>query len=402
MVMPPATGGCPTVILDARNYSTTGVHAGSSADPWPGLAIKNALDALPGILQPGCTGTVFVSDGIWLIDSLLQVDGVNNFILEGESTAAELRFTSSASVNHQIWMGGGGSSFGGFTNGRFTGLTFNANGLSSFSAFAALRLTNANNMIFENNIVLGHGNGAVPATFTEGGTNNIYRFNTFIGGSNGGDNTLQIQPGNTGVPKTGFTITNNTFTDTGPVGIGISNCEISYNTLTNPDTGGFIAILFCGGTSTSDICTNVTLDHNTVNAGGANGAYVGGIPNDSPLGSYITNFRITNNTITGTQATLACQSFDGNNYYDGSLIGSEKRNVTITGNVLTSNNPGLPAVINVMGGTSTGIGAGSTGGIVDTVEVTSNTLINTGSTVTLIQTDVNTLNSTIHNNIGYP
>src|SRR5262249_62359832 len=64
----PSTG---PITLDARQFSTI-AHAGTVADPWPGTAIQRALMALPAT-----GGTVTVADGVWKIDSLLQLDGVN-------------------------------------------------------------------------------------------------------------------------------------------------------------------------------------------------------------------------------------------------------------------------------------------------------------------------------------
>src|SRR5262249_52448251 len=63
----PSTG--PT--LDARQFSTV-AHAGTVSDPWPGTAIQSALMALPAT-----GGTVMVADGVWRIDSQLQLTKSN-------------------------------------------------------------------------------------------------------------------------------------------------------------------------------------------------------------------------------------------------------------------------------------------------------------------------------------
>src|SRR5437762_4347834 len=95
---------------------------------------------------PATGGTVTVADGVWKIDSLLQLNGVNNFNLVGQSLNAQLMFTGAG----QMWFGGG---IGGVSNATISTLTINANTLTVASA--AMRFSNAQNVSFNNNQILG-------------------------------------------------------------------------------------------------------------------------------------------------------------------------------------------------------------------------------------------------------
>ena len=160
----PSTG--PT--LDARQFSTV-THAGTVSDPWPGSAILSALMALPAT-----GGTVMVADGVWNIDSLLQLNGVNNFNLVGQSLNAQLVFTGAG----QMWFGSAG---GGIANATISTLTINA----TASPQSAMRISNAQNVSFNNNQILGDQNGSIPAVFFEGGSNNQILNNTITAGPQG-------------------------------------------------------------------------------------------------------------------------------------------------------------------------------------------------------------------------
>src|SRR5438309_8166975 len=113
--------------LDARQFSTV-THAGTVSDPWPGTAIQSALMALPAT-----GGTVTVANGVWKIDSLLQLDGVNNFNLVGQSLNAQLMFTGAG----QMWFGGA-ATIGGVSNATISTLTINANTLTLASFQSAM------------------------------------------------------------------------------------------------------------------------------------------------------------------------------------------------------------------------------------------------------------------------
>jgi len=71
----PPTSTVPCV--DARGFSPDGPHAGTLADPWPGVAIKNAIDSLND-----ATGTVCVANGYWNVDSALSINR-RNWTLQG-------------------------------------------------------------------------------------------------------------------------------------------------------------------------------------------------------------------------------------------------------------------------------------------------------------------------------
>src|SRR5262249_12685315 len=136
-----------------------------------------------------------------------------------------------------------------------------------------------------------------------------------------------------------------------------------------------------GGTS-----QNITIDGNTLDASiGNNGAIISGIPQDPGGTSNIDGFSITNNILKGTATLIAVQSLDRSNFTDNSLIGSNKTNVTITGNQLSSLYAG--STIDIRGG------AGS----VDKVLVQSNTLQNSAGMQNVITEDAHTTNATILN-----
>ena len=115
-----------------------------------------------------------------------------------------------------------------------------------------------------------------------------------------------------------------------------------------------------------------------------NGAFISGIPNDPGGTSNIDGLSITNNILKGTGSGIAVQSFDASNFTDNSLIGSNKTNVTITGNQLSSLWTG--SSIDIRGG------AGS----VDKVLVQSNTLQNSAGMQNVITQDGHTTNATIN------
>jgi hypothetical protein len=154
--------------------------------------------------------------------------------------------------------------------------------------------------------------------------------------------------------------------------------------LHNRTLGNTIAILICGPwTGTSQ---NITIDGNTLDAGGANGAIISGLPNDPGGSSMIDGFVISNNVIKATFAGISAQSLDGNNYNDNSLLNNIKKNVTIKGNQLISQ----------WGASSIDLRGGA--GSVDTVLVESNTLQNSAGAQNVITQDNHTYNVTIRNN----
>jgi hypothetical protein len=355
-----------TITLDARQFSTV-THAGTVSDPWPGSAILSALMALPAT-----GGTVMVADGVWKIDSLLQLNGVNNFNLVGQSLNAQLMFTGAG----QMWFG----SAGGVSNATISTLTINANTLTMASPQFAMRISNAQNFSFNNNQILGHQNNSIPAVDFEGGSNNQFLNNTITAGPQGG-NALQLQALG-GTPNSGFVISQNTFDSSGLLLIGLNNTEVTNNYFSNRTLGNNIGIDICGPwTGTSQ---NITIDGNTLDASiGTNGAMISGIPQDPGGTSNIDGLFITNNILKGTGTLIAVQSRDPSNFTDNSLIGSNKTNVTITGNQLSSLWVG--SSIDIRGG------AGS----VDNVLVQSNTLQNSAGVQNVVREDAHTTNATI-------
>jgi hypothetical protein len=302
------------------------------------------------------------------------LNGVNNFNLVGQSRSAQLMFTGVG----QMWFGRAG----GVSNATLSTLTINANTLPMASPQAAMRFSNAQNVSFNNNQILGHQNGAMPAVFFEGGYNNSINNNT-LSSNSGGDSVLQLQTLGT-TANSDFTIDSNTFDSVFLVVIGLSNVRITKNILTNKALGNTIGIQVCGpwaGTS-----QNITIDGNTVDADASNAAYVGGLPNDPGGASNINGFNITNNIIKGTFAVISAQSIDGNNYNDNTLAADTKTNVVISGNQISS----------AWGASGIDLRGGA--GSVDTVLVENNTLQNSAGAQNVITQDNHTYNVTILNN----
>jgi hypothetical protein len=352
--------------LDARQFSTV-THAGTVSDPWPGTAIQSALMALPAT-----GGTVTVADGVWKIDSFLQLNGVNNFNLVGQSLNAQLMFTGAG------WMSFG-SGISGVSNATISTLTINANTLTPASPQSAMEFNNAQNVSFNNNHILGHQNGSIPAVFFGGGSNNQILNNTITAPQGGSPLQLNALGG---TPNSGFVVSQNTFDSSNLLLIGLNNTKVTNNYFSNPTLHNFISILIVGpfgGTS-----QNITIDGNTLEAI-ANNAVISAIPNDPGGTSNIDGFSITNNIIKAAKTLIAVQSYAGN-LTDNSLIGSNKTNVTITGNQLSSFNG---STIDIRGG------AGS----VDKVLVQSNTLQNSVGMQNVIMGDAHTTNATL---IGGP
>src|SRR5262249_27423002 len=281
---PPAIAPSTGPTLDARQFSTV-THAGTVSDPWPGSAILSALMALPAT-----GGTVMVADGVWKIDSLLQLNGVNNFNLVGQSLNAQLMFTGAG----QMWFGSAG---GGISNATISTLTINASTLTMASPQSAMRISNAQNWSFNNNQILGDQNGSIPAVFFEGGSNNQFLNNTITAGPQGGA-PLQLQSLG-GTPNSGFVVSQNTFDSANLLLIGLNDTKVTNNHFSNQTFGNTIAILVSGPYSGSS--SNITIDSNTLDASsqGGNGAVIAGIPQDPGGTSIINGFIITNNTLSG-------------------------------------------------------------------------------------------------------
>lgn len=362
----------PGDVIDARTFSPQ-QHAGTEADPWPGQAIIDALKSLPST-----GGTVWLADGIWLINSKLQLDGVNNFTLTGQSRNAQIMFKGTC----ELWIGG--VNFGGVSNATITKLTINA-GTLAFSTPSAIRVSNARDCTFTDNQVLGHPSGSIPAMWWEGGSNNKFIKNAFAGGAQGGDSVLQVQPLG-GTPNSGHLISENTFDSVALYIIGLSDSIISKNIFTNQALNNAIGIMICGEWAATS--RNMTVDSNTVDARNQNDATISGLPNDPGGNSIIDGFVFTNNVVKGTKALIAAQSPDPKNYADNALTGNHKSNVTISGNQMHAEWDG--AVIDLRGG----------GGTVDRVLVENNVLSNSANKPNVVKQDSGTTNVTIRNNTG--
>src|SRR5262245_29946120 len=224
----------PSDTVDARNFSPDGTHAGTAADPWPGVAIVNALASLP---QPA-GGKVFVANGIWSITQAHTIN-LDNIALEGESLDAELRFVN---PDGQFWFG---STFAARVGLSLSKLTFNANGITH--DHSVLRITNTRNSFFTGNTILGTDNSGRPALIWEGGMNNKFDGNQCYGAPAGGDNCFQLQAlgSSYGSTDSDWTVTNNTFDSCGPMFIGLNNLLLHHNSMTNTEMNNFIDNKMC-------------------------------------------------------------------------------------------------------------------------------------------------------------
>jgi hypothetical protein len=373
--------------IDARDFSPDGQHTGTMNDPWPGVAIKNAIDSLADRAD-----TVMVANGIWLFDSGCVIINRTNWTLQGESRdGAILRFTNVGAASKPeppggIWMSRDHVK----RECHFTALTFDASAMtmSPNDDYSQLWVSNAENSTMTNCRVLGHTNGGRPALCWEGGGHNTISGNIFDGRNIGGDCCIQFQSGTQPSLDGYYTISNNDCRDQNIVTIGLDHLLIEDNVLTNPGTGGMVAILCCG--KWDQECIDVTVNRNTIDVGVSNGVAISGLPNDPGGHSRIDGFNITNNVLNGTFAAIHCQSFDANNYNDQTLAGNEKFNVVISGNKLHS----------AWGGS--GINCRGGAGLVDTVLVENNTLTNDANKPNGLDKDANTRNVTVRGNTGIP
>jgi hypothetical protein len=324
---------------------------------------------------PATGGTVTVADGVWKIDSLLQLNGVNNFNLVGQSLNAQLMFTGAG----QMWFGSAEGGLGGVSNATISTLTINANTLTPASPQTAMEFDNAQNVSFNNNHILGDQNGSIPAVFFGGGSNNQILNNTITAPQGGAPLQLNALGG---TPSSGFVVSQNTFDSSNLLLIGLNNTKVTNNYFSNQTLRNFIGIFIIGpyaGTS-----QNITIDGNTLVAM-ANNAVISGLPQDPGGTSNIDGFSITNNILKAAKSLIAVQSYESGNLTDNSLIGTNKTNVTITGNQLSSFDG---STIDIRGGL----------GSVDKVLVQSNTLQNLTGMQNVIIEDADTTNATILNN----
>ena len=298
--------------INATDFSPDGAHAGTEADPWPGVAIKDAIDSLND-----ATDTVMVANGIWMFDGGTLYFEKQNWTLQGESRdGAILKFKNSGSERPDggIWVCVRDQFLNiNRNNIHFTNLTIDPTPLTTQSKddYSVLRVSRGTNGSFSNCKILGHANGGRPATFWEGGDHNTFDNNIFDGREVGGDNCIQWQPiGNTSLDSH-LVVSNNIFHSCALVVIGMDEVLIEGNNCDSTN-GGFISLVVSGKWDTT--AHNIIVRNNTVDCGGANGAAISGLPNDPGGMSVIDGFSIVDNFVRGTFAAIHCQSFDANNY----------------------------------------------------------------------------------------
>jgi len=276
----------------ARSFSAA-PHAGTMSDPWPGYAIRRAINSLP---QSG--GTVIVDDGIWLFDSGEKVSR-GNFTMQGSSLNAQLYFTTG-------WLAIGAEGTDIF-NVTISALTIDQSN-ADLNAPQAIQLWQCNSCELSDSVLYGHSNGSLAVFNTFGGSDGRILRNKFTSRSAGGSQ-LQINPlGNSS--NSGVLVANNELDSVNILIIGANNIHVTSNYMYNQALGNFIALMFTPITPT--VTSNLLFDYNVIDAtvGDSNGAVLSGIPQDPGLSGLINNITIDHNTLRGTGSIIAANNYD--------------------------------------------------------------------------------------------
>jgi len=303
-------------------------HAGTKSDPWPGSAIRRAINSLP---QSG--GTVIVDDGIWLFDSD-QLVSRGNFVLQGSSLNAQLIFTTGSLI-----IGAVGTDIFDVT---ISTLTVDAS--SANINAEAVQLWQCNSCELSDNVLYGHSNNSLAVFITFGGSDGRILRNKFLSRLAGGSQ-LQINPlSNTS--NSGFLIANNELDSVNMLLIGMNNIHVTQNTMTNKTLGYFIAMFFASSGSNSGLL----IDYNVVDGAYVygQGAAISGIPQDPGDAGTISNITIDHNTVRGGSAIIAATDY----YSEGVATSPDETqiyNIQITNNTLEGQTGGN-ATIDVSGG----------------------------------------------------
>jgi hypothetical protein len=367
----PRLGGAATISSSSFLSCAPG-HAGTAADPWPGCAIQAA------IASAGVGDTVLVGNGYWAFRSN-NSNTASGFTLQGESLAATVQFLG---ANWTL-----GSQSAPTSNVTIRGLTFDG---SQSTAAPAIYMENCVNCTFTGNTVIGSSNGNLAALFFEGGANNKITNNTIrsapgpAGGDTGGGAQLQINALG-GTPNSGFEVSGNTFDSVNILIIGMNHIRIHGNTMGNSVLQNSFAIFIAP--AWNGIATGVEIDHNILDGGGVNEAYITGLPQDPGGQGSIIGFIIDGNVVKGTEAKIAVNTFSTSCLSSCTSI-SDTYDAIVTNNIIES--AWGPAVISLDGGTY---------GVVRNVTVQGNILVGPTTGQNIISTDTHTFNANVVNNI---
>jgi hypothetical protein len=339
------------------------------SDPWPGYAIRRAINSLP---QSG--GTVIVDDGIWLFDSGEKVSR-GNFTMQGSSLNAQLYFTTG-------WLAIGAEGTDIF-DVTISTLTVDQSS-ADINASGALQLWQCNSCELSDSVLYGHSNGSVAVFITLGGSDGRILRNKFLSRSAGGSQ-LQINPLG-GSSNSGFLVANNELDSVNILIIGASDINVTRNYMHNQTLGNFIAMMFTP--ITGIVTSNLLFDYNVIDAtvGDWNMAILTGIPQDPGLSGVINNITIDHNTLRGTGTIIAANNYDRECLATCPDI-SQTSNIQITNNSLES--LWGPSLIDVSGGSS---------GSVNGARIDGNILSNDVGRPNMIGQDNHSYNVSISNN----
>lgn len=357
-------------VIQAAAFSST-PHAGTLADPWPGNAIKAAIDSLP---DEG--GTVVVGDGVWLIDSHLNINR-GNFNLTGASINARLVVSGAAG---QLRFDGGEAVSQQLSAIHLSRLTFDASQVTTDQT--PFNIKNCVDCSLTDSAIIGDGNENVAAVLFQGGAYNKILRNSILGTGPHSGRQLQLNPLGLGVLNTGYIVSDNIFDSTSLLIIGQNKIRVNGNYFHNRTLGNVIDIEVAPGWRS--INTDIRIDHNILDAGtNLNYAYIHGLSEDPGGKGVINGFIIDSNMVKGAIAQVAAQYI-----FDRSAVDiSDTYNVAILNNTLDSGWVG--SKIDIGGGPN---------GLVDTVSVSRNTLINRAGAVNMIASDGHTYNAVIRKN----
>jgi hypothetical protein len=354
------------------NGNCSGAHAGTSSDPFPFSCIVQAINSLPAV-----GGTVMVGDGIWQTSTVYNINR-GNFNLVGNGLNAVISLTGSNYIN-----------INSSSNVRISNLTIDGS-LYTEGYFNAVHFSNMQNSSLTNCKVISLQNSALAAILFEGGSNNSAIGNSFIPNTTdgGGGSQLQLNPLG-GTPNAGFLVQSNSFDSIGLLIIGLNTALINGNNFNNKTLGNTVAIQVAPALAPSGAITSdgITVDANTLDGGvgSPNGVFLSEISQDPGSIGAIQNLTFSNNTLKGTGATLALQT------YDESCLNTCLLATTLNSKIFnnTLNSFWTGSLISIRGGTN---------GKVDGVIVQGNVLTGAAGAPNQILQDAHTYNTTIIGN----
>jgi hypothetical protein len=361
-------------VVQATSFAST-THAGTLADPWPGSAIKAAIDSLPDT-----GGTVMVADGIWQVDSLLRMTK-SHYTLMGQSLQAKILFTG---TDVALFLDGGEAQAQQISNVHLRHLTFDPSPYT-ITAISPVTIKNCVNCTFTDNSVIGLPNVNAATVIFHGGANvQILRNKIGVDGAHGGAQ-LQLNALGNDVTNTGFVVADNMFDSVNLLVIGLNDARFTRNILTNDRLRNYIGMSFAAPYLST--MRNLVVDQNIVQSNG-NGAFISGLSQDPGGKGFVNGLTFDANMVIGVYAIIGVQTYLPWTLTDDQEV-SDTTNVQITNNTVDA--AWQPAQIDISGGTY---------GVVDTVWVEGNTLItHVDGAANQITSDTHTSHATVQNNL---